>query len=435
MEMSQKKNLAVIGAQWGDEGKGKIVDLLCEQFDVVARYQGGHNAGHTVRFADKHFSLHLLPSGILHEGKLCLLGNGMVIDPEALVDEMDQIRGMGVVIGTNLLVSDSAHAILPIHAALDRGREELAGTAKIGTTGRGIGPAYEMKVGRFGILMRDLTDEAVLREKLELACRERNVLLTSVYGKDAFEVDALVRHALRYGEILHDRIRDVSIVLHEAIRAGRRIMFEGAQGTLLDIDHGTYPFVTSSNCTAGGIATGLGIAPKHIHEVMGVAKAYTTRVGSGPFPTELPDETGDRIRRRGNEYGTTTGRPRRTGWLDLVVLRSAIMLNGLDEIALTKLDVFDDFDEIPVCMAYETGDGEALLYPRAAAGRGDVRPKYRTMKGWKEATVGTREFEELPQAARDYVRFIEDELECPITVVSTGPRREETIVRAGVLAS
>ncbi|HVR43751.1 MAG TPA: adenylosuccinate synthase [Thermoanaerobaculia bacterium] len=434
MSGSAKKNLAVIGAQWGDEGKGKIVDLLCEHFDLVARYQGGHNAGHTVKFEDKHYSLHLIPSGILHPGKLCILGNGMVIDPEALLGEMERLRAAGVTIDRNLMISDSAHCILPIHAALDRGREELAGEAKIGTTGRGIGPAYEMKIGRFGILMRDLVDESVLREKIELACREKNALLVSVYGMEPFDPDALVRQALGHGEILRDRITDTSLVLDDAIREGRRIMFEGAQGTLLDVDHGTYPFVTSSNCTAGGIATGLGVAPRQIHEVMGVVKAYTTRVGAGPFPTELSDATGERLRKRGNEYGTTTGRPRRTGWLDLVVLRAAVMLNGLDEIALTKLDVFDDFDEIPVCVSYDTPAGEAHRYPRAAVERGQVRPKLRTMKGWKRSIVGIGEFDDLPREARDYVRFIEDQLECPVTVVSTGPRREETIIRAGVLA-
>jgi adenylosuccinate synthase len=434
MSDTRNANLAVIGAQWGDEGKGKIVDLLCDRFDVVARYQGGHNAGHTVKFADKHYSLHLIPSGILHEGKLCILGNGMVIDPAALLREMEALRASGVAIDDNLVISDSAHCILPIHAALDQGREELAGESKIGTTGRGIGPAYEMKISRFGILTRDLLDEAVLREKLELACREKNVLLTSVYGREAFDPETLVGQALEYGRILAGRIADTTLILHDAIRAGRRIMFEGAQGTLLDIDHGTYPFVTSSSSTAGGIATGLGVAPKHINKVMGVAKAYTTRVGAGPFPTELTDATGDHLRKRGNEYGTTTGRPRRTGWLDLVVLRTATMLNGLDEIALTKLDVFDDLDEIPVCVAYDTPQGEALHYPKRAVERGEVRPRLRTMKGWRRSIVGTSDFDELPQEAKDYVRFVEDQLECPISVVSTGPRREETIIRAGVLA-
>lgn len=432
--MPETRNLAVIGAQWGDEGKGKIVDLLCEHFDIVARYQGGHNAGHTVKFADKHYSLHLIPSGILHPDKLCVLGNGMVIAPDALLSEIESLRGTGVTIEDNLVISDSAHCILPIHTALDQGREELAGSAKIGTTGRGIGPAYEMKVSRFGILMRDLLREDVLREKLELACIEKNALLTGIYKRKAFDPGMLVADALRYGSILGGRIADTSLILDDAVRTGKRILFEGAQGTLLDIDHGTYPFVTSSNSTAGGIATGLGIAPRQIHEVLGVVKAYSTRVGSGPFPTELEDATGERLRKRGNEYGTTTGRPRRTGWLDLVVLRTAAFLNGLGEIAVTKLDVFDEFDEIPVCVSYETPGGETRRYPRAAVERGAVKPRYRTMRGWKTPTVGIASFEELPKAARDYVRFIEDELEVPVTIVSTGPRREETIIRAGVLS-
>lgn len=435
MSATQPRNLAVLGAQWGDEGKGKIVDLLCERFDVVARYQGGHNAGHTVKFADKHYSLHLIPSGILHPGKLCILGNGMVIDPQALLAEIEKLRAAGVTIDSNLMISESAHVILPIHAALDQGREELAGAAKIGTTGRGIGPAYEMKISRFGVLMRDLVDEAALREKITHAVREKNILLTQVYGKEPFEVEPLVAHGLEYGKIFESQIADTSLFLHEAIRSGRRIMFEGAQGSMLDIDHGTYPFVTSSNCTAGGIATGLGVAPRDIHDVMGVVKAYSTRVGSGPFPTELSDETGERLRKRGNEFGTTTGRPRRTGWLDLVVLRTSTNLNGMNEIALTKLDVLDDYPEIPVCLSYSTPDGESRTYPKRAVERGEVKPRYRTMKGWQTPTMGIEGFDDLPQAARDYVRLIEDELECAVTVVSTGPRREETIIRAGVLSS
>jgi adenylosuccinate synthase len=427
--MAQKQNLAVLGAQWGDEGKGKIVDLLCESFDVVARYQGGHNAGHTVKFADRHFALRLIPSGILHPGKLCLLGNGMVIDPKALLDEMDQLRAAGAVIDDNLKISETAHVILPIHKALDLAREEAAGDAKIGTTGRGIGPAYEMKVSRYGVQMAELLDAAVLREKVEVACREKNAILNGFYGKPAHDPGAIVDEYLRYGEILRSRITDVALLAHEQLKAGKRIMFEGAQGTLLDVDHGTYPFVTSSNTVVGGITTGLGVAPKHIHEVMGVVKAYTTRVGSGPFPTELTDEVGDRVRTRGNEFGTVTGRPRRIGWLDLVVLRTAIMLNGIDSIALTKLDVLDDFDEIPVCTEYGVGDGEARYYPRAAVAHGKCAPKYTTLKGWKSSTVGICAYDELPQAARDYVRFVEDQLECRVSIVSTGPRREETVIR------
>src|SRR6266550_73116 len=282
-------NLAVIGAQWGDEGKGKIVDLLCESFDVVARDQGGHNAGHTVRFGDKHYSLKLIPSGILHPGKLCLLGNGMVIDPEALLSKIESLRGLGVTIDANLKISDSAHCILPYHKALDLAREEAAGASKIGTTGRGIGPAYETKVSRYGIRIADLLDPAVLREKIEFACAEKNPVLRTVYGKESFDPRELYDAYIRYGEILANRITNGTVFINDVIRSGKRVMFEGAQGTMLDIDHGTYPFVTSSNTVVGGFCTGLGVAPKHISRVLGVVKAYTTRVGGGAFPTELDD--------------------------------------------------------------------------------------------------------------------------------------------------
>jgi adenylosuccinate synthase len=424
------RNVAVIGAQFGDEGKGKIVDLLCENFDVVARYQGGHNAGHTVKFADRHYSLHLIPSGILHPGKLCLLGNGMVIDPNALLTEIDKLRSNGVVIEENLKISESAHCILPIHQALDLAREESAGEKKIGTTGRGIGPAYEMKVSRYGILIGDLLDEKVLRAKIEFACQEKNAILTSVYGRKPFEPSEMTDSYLRFGETLKNRITNTTLLVNEAIREGKRVMFEGAQGTLLDVDHGTYPFVTSSSCTTGGICTGLGVAPKHVGAILAVVKAYTTRVGGGPFPTELKDSTGEHLRRRGNEFGTTTGRPRRTGWLDLAILRSSVMLNGIDAIALTKLDVFDDFEEIQICTGYRTADGTThRTYPSFAVAHGDVEPLYRTFPGWKRSTVGTATFEELPEEAKSYIRFVEEELETPVSIISTGPRREETILR------
>lgn len=425
----KKENLAVAGAQWGDEGKGKIVDLLCESFDVVARYQGGHNAGHTVRFGEKHFSLKLIPSGILHPDKLCILGNGMVIDPEALLEEIESLRALGVQIDSNLKISDSAHCILPYHKALDLAREEAAGASKIGTTGRGIGPAYETKVSRYGIRVADLLDPEVLREKIAFACAEKNSVLQTVYKKSGFDPKKLFDDYARYGEVLAKRITNGPVLINSLIREGKRVMFEGAQGTLLDIDHGTYPFVTSSNTVVGGICTGLGVAPKHIDRVVGVAKAYTTRVGGGAFPTELNDATGDHLRKRGNEYGTVTGRPRRTGWLDLAVLRTAVMLNGLDAIALTKLDVLDDCAEIPVCTSYNVRGERWTTFPAFAVAHRDYKPEYRTMKGWKQSTVGITEFEKLPQAAKDYIRYIEDESGCPITIISTGPRREETIQR------
>jgi len=423
------ENLAVIGAQWGDEGKGKIVDLLCDDFDVVARFQGGHNAGHTVKFADKHYALRLIPSGIVHPGKLCLLGNGMVIDPVALLEEIDNLRKLGVQIDDNLKISDSAHVILPYHRALDLAREEAAGVAKIGTTGRGIGPAYETKVSRYGIRVADLLDPAVLREKIEFACAEKNPILQTVYGKDTFDPAAIFDDYLRHGQTMAHRITNGPVWINEKIRSGKRVMFEGAQGTMLDVDHGTYPFVTSSSCIVGGVSTGLGVAPKHIGRVLGVAKAYTTRVGGGAFPTELTDQTGEHLRKRGNEFGTVTGRPRRTGWLDLAVLRTATMLNGLDAIALTKLDVLDDFAEIPICTRYNVHGERWKTFPAFAVAHDDYKPEYRVMKGWKSPTVGITTFDKLPAAAKDYIRFIEDETGTPITIVSTGPRREETIVR------
>jgi adenylosuccinate synthase len=422
-------NLAVLGTQWGDEGKGKIVDLLCEDFDVVARYQGGHNAGHTVKFGDEHFALRLIPSGILHPSKLCILGNGMVIDPEALLDEIENLRGLGVVIEDNLKISDSANVILPYHKAIDLAREEAAGRTKIGTTGRGIGPAYETKVSRYGIRVADLLDPDTLRERIEFACAEKNAVLAELYHKETHDPGKLFDDYTRYGEVLAPRITNGTVLINEQIRAGKRVMFEGAQGTMLDIDHGTYPFVTSSNTVAGGICTGLGVAPKHIHRVIGVAKAYTTRVGGGAFPTELEDAHGEHLRGRGNEFGTVTGRPRRTGWLDLPVVRTSAMLNGLDALALTKLDVLDEFDEIPVCTGYNVHGDRWRTFPAFAVAHDDYKPEYRVMKGWKTSTAGVTSYDELPPAAKDYIKFIEDETECPATIVSTGPRREETIQR------
>jgi adenylosuccinate synthase len=353
----------------------------------------------------------------------------MVIDPQALLNEMETLESLGVEIGPELKISESAHVILPFHAALDLAREEAAGEQKIGTTGRGIGPAYEMKISRFGVQIGDLLDETTLREKIAFVSREKNALLTSVYGREAFDPGKVTEQYLRFGEILRPRIVDGIRLMNDQIRAGKRVMFEGAQGMLLDIDHGTYPYVTSSNTIVGGICTGLGIAPKHINRVMAVVKAYTTRVGGGPFPTELHDETGERVRQRGNEYGTTTGRPRRIGWLDLVVLRTAGFINGIDSIALTKLDVLDEFEEIPVCVSYRVNGESCSFFPKRAVTSGRFEPEYKTLKGWNKSTVGISSFDELPQEARDYIRFIEDQLEIPINIVSTGPRREETVLR------
>jgi adenylosuccinate synthase len=353
----------------------------------------------------------------------------MVIDPEALLDEIEKLRALGVSIDGNLKISDSAHCILPYHKALDLAREAAAGGGKIGTTGRGIGPAYETKVGRFGIRVVDLLDPDVLRARIEFACSEKNSLLQTVYGCETFDPEKLYEAYIRYGEVLADRITNGTLWINEQIRSRKSVMFEGAQGTMLDIDHGTYPFVTSSNTVVGGICTGLGVAPKHINRVIGVAKAYTTRVGSGAFPTELLGEEGEHLRRRGNEFGTVTGRPRRTGWLDLPVLRTSVMLNGIDEIALTKLDVLDEVAEIPVCTGYNVRGKVWKTFPSFAVAHGDYKPEYRTLKGWAQPTEGTTSYDALPQAAKDYIRFVEDEIEAKVTIVSTGPRREETIVR------
>ena len=426
--MGSGRNLAVAGAQWGDEGKGKIVDLLCEDFDVVARYQGGHNAGHTVKFGDHHFTLKLIPSGILHADKLCILGNGMVIDPAALLDEIEALRKLGVVVESNLKISDSAHVILPYHRALDLAREEAAGNAKIGTTGRGIGPAYETKVSRYGVRIADLLDPKFLRDKIEFACAEKNAVL-KYYGRESFKPQELVDAYVKHGQVLASRITNGTVLINEQMRAGKSVMFEGAQGMMLDVDHGTYPFVTSSNTIVGGICTGLGVAPKHIHRVIGVVKAYTTRVGGGAFPTELNDNHGEHLRARGNEFGTVTGRPRRTGWLDLAVVRTSATLNGIDDIALTKLDVLDDFDEIPVCTGYKVRGKTWKTFPAFAVEHNDFQPEYKTMRGWRQSTAGMTSYDELPQQAKDYVKYIEDETGTKVSIVSTGPRREETVIR------
>jgi adenylosuccinate synthase len=422
-------NVVVVGMQWGDEGKGKIVDLLCPAYDVVARYQGGHNAGHTVRFADQHFSLHLIPSGILHGDVQCVLGNGMVIAPEAFFAELAKLREAGVTVDGRLFVSDRAHIIFDEHAALDGRREGAAGAGKIGTTMRGIGPAYETRNGRVGLRLCDLTAP-------DLEERLRGLLL-----RVESEIQALggerVGTPVRVADQCRDWARrfapfktDTAHLLQRAIKAGRHVLFEGAQGSLLDVDHGTYPFVTSSSAMAGGAATGAGIPPHRIDGALGVLKAYTTRVGGGPLPTEDTGDAGEYLRKRGNEYGTTTGRPRRCGWMDIVAARYAADLNGIDTIALTKLDVLDAFEEIPVCVGYRY-KGELLTrFPAELRVLQDAVPEYRVFPGWRRETVGILTYEGLPPQARDYVAFLEQELEASISLVSTGPRREETIIRA-----
>ena len=420
-------NTIVLGMQWGDEGKGKIVDLLCPAFDAVVRFQGGNNAGHTVKFGDQHFALHLLPSGILHPGTRCVLGNGMVIAPDALFTELDNLAKAGVEPGDRLAISDRAQVILPTHIALDRAREEASGKHKIGTTVRGIGPAYESKAARYGVRCGDLLS-VDLPQRLEAQLSQIGPQLAHLGAPPPPSLDELLELCRGWGERLAPWLADTSVLLNQWIGEKKSLLFEGAQGALLDLDHGTYPFVTSSNATAGGAATGSGVAPNRFTGTLGVIKAYTTRVGAGPFVTELLDDTGEHLRRRGNEFGTTTGRPRRCGWLDAVVARQSATLNGVDTLAVTKLDVLDELEEIKVCTGYRH-QGKVLHHlPADLRIQADIEPVYQTLPGWQTSTVGILEIEKLPPNARTYLRLIEKELETPISLVSTGPRREETLI-------
>jgi adenylosuccinate synthase len=424
-------NVVVVGMQWGDEGKGKVVDLVCPAFDAVVRFQGGHNAGHTVRFGERHFSLRLIPSGILHHRVQCVLGNGMVISPEAFLGELEELEAAEVETADRLWVSDRATVLLPTHVALDQARERARGAAAIGTTSRGIGPAYESKAARYGIRMADLA-AADLEERLAgwlEVVRPQLAALGGAADPEAIDAAALARRCREWGESLAPRLRGTELLLNGWLREGKALLFEGAQGALLDLDHGTFPYVTSSSATAGGAATGTGVPPTRIDAVLGILKAYTTRVGGGPFTTELDDEIGESLRKRGNEFGTVTGRPRRCGWLDLVAVRYAQALNGSDGIALTKLDVLDDLAEIQVCTGYRVAGSVGGEFPADRAALAAAEPVYRTFPGWRCKTVGLLEWEDLPVAARDYVRFIEDEIEAPVVFLSTGPRREETILR------
>lgn len=418
-------NTVVIGMQWGDEGKGKVVDLLCPAFEVVVRYQGGHNAGHTVKFGDQHFALHLIPSGILRPETMCVLGNGLVVSPDALFEELDTLHEAGVESDGRLFISSRAHVLLPWYALLDQARERARGDQKIGTTSRGIGPAYEAKAARAGVRMADLFS-SVLKDRLEwLGQRVSHELA----GRgETVDVAAMERQCAEWAEKLKPFVRDTETLLAEAIADGRSILFEGAQGTFLDIDHGTYPFVTSSTSSAGGAAVGSGVGPTRLDGVVGVLKAYTTRVGEGPFITELEDENGRYLQARGNEVGTTTGRPRRCGWLDLVAARHACILNGIDSIALTKLDVLDGFEKIELCVAYRL-DGEVLDRPPAdTTAMSRAEPVYETVPGWEGKTAGILSVDDLPEGARAYIARVEEYLGTPVGLISTGPRREETIL-------
>ncbi len=431
-------NLAIIGAQWGDEGKGKIVDLLAPHFDIVTRYQGGHNAGHTVIIRrdgkDQKFVLHLIPSGITHAGKICVIGNGVVVDPRALLVEIDELRAKEIEVNhRNLLVSNRAHLILPYHVALDRAIEASRGGNAVGTTMRGIGPAYEDKMARRGLRAGDLTDPATLAEKLSTSVKQANRLI-AMLGGDLIDVNQVIEDGQRWCELLAPHVCDTTYFLNQAAREGKRLLLEGAQATMLDIDHGTYPFVTSSNSSVGGACTGAGISPKLVGVTIGVIKAYTTRVGGGPFPTELNDALGEHIRARGGEYGASTGRPRRTGWFDAVVARYAVMVNGLDALALTKLDVLDDLDEIKICAGYRIGGRETDQVPYDAKLMAEAEPVYETMPGWQTRTVGITRFEALPPRARGYINRLSELSGAPFAFISTGAERNETIIAQEVLS-
>jgi adenylosuccinate synthase len=421
-------NAVVVGMQWGDEGKGKIVDLLCPAYDLVVRYQGGHNAGHTVRFGERHFSLHLIPSGILHPGVQCVLGNGMVIAPDAFAKELAGLHAAGIDVTGRLFVSERAHVILGEHAQLDGQREAAAGSGKIGTTLRGIGPAYETKVGRYGLRVCDLSAPD-LDSRLRTLLVRIEAELVALGGQAIGPPMRVADQCRAWAEALAPYRADTSDLLQRSMRAGKSVLFEGAQGSLLDVDHGTYPYVTSSSSLAGGACSGAGVPPHRIDGAIGVLKAYTTRVGGGPLPTEDTGEAGDYLRKRGNEYGTTTGRPRRCGWLDLVAARSSTALNGIDAIALTKLDVLDAFAQLPVCVGYRYRGELLRRFPAEQRALDEAKPEYRVFEGWRQETVGVLEAEALPARAREYVSFIEQELEAPVAIISTGPRREETIVR------
>ena len=422
-------NLAVLGAQWGDEGKGKIVDLLTPHFSIVARYQGGHNAGHTVYVNGTKFILRLIPSGILHAGVTCVIGNGVVIDPQALFGEIDELTKNGIDAGHRILISDKAHLILPYHRDLDLLSEARRGERKIGTTSRGIGPAYEDKIARRGIRVGDLEDPRGLAQNIRdnVTARNRLVQDSTMDWQPVFE--QLLTHAER----MRPMMRDVSVLLTDAMRAGKSILFEGAQGTLLDIDHGTYPYVTSSNASVGGVCTGLGIPPRAIGRVLGVAKAYTTRVGEGPLPTELSGEMGNRLRESGNEYGAVTGRPRRCGWYDAVAVRYGVRINGLDGLALTKLDVLDGLERLDICTAYTCAGRTLTEFPSDIGQLAACQPVYESMPGWSAPTAGVRTFDQLPEATRKYIARLEEVSGVRTAIVSTGSDRADTIVRDDAL--
>ncbi len=422
-------NVVVVGAQWGDEGKGKVVDIYTEHADDVVRYQGGNNAGHTLVVNGEKVVLHLIPSGILHDGKRCVIGNGVVLDPEVFIREITNLKAKGRLQDDSVLrLSESLHVIMPYHKRIDIAREAKSGDKKIGTTGRGIGPAYEDKIGRRGIRLMDLIDKETFAHKLKEFLVEKNFILEKMLGEEPFEFEQVFQEYCGYADILRKYVDDTALMLSRDIKAGKKLLFEGAQGTLLDVDHGTYPFVTSSSTCAGGACTGSGVSPRDIHEIIGISKAYITRVGGGPFPTELFDADGEKLREVGGEFGATTGRPRRCGWFDALVLRYAVRLNGLTGVALTKLDVLDDFDTIKVCTGYSYNGKVLDELPANLEVFSQCKPVYEELPGWKSDITQARRFEDLPPKAQAYVRRLEELIGCPMVLVSVGPGRESTII-------
>jgi adenylosuccinate synthase len=424
--------IVIVGAQWGDEGKGKATDLLGDRVDYVVRYQGGNNAGHTVVIGDEHYALHLLPSGVLSDHATAVIGNGVVINPEVLIAEIDGLMARGAW-RDRLLISADAHLIMPHHVALDKVTERYLGSARIGTTGRGIGPAYGDKAARVGIRMQDLFDPGILRQKLELVLREKNQVLAKVYNRRGIDAATVADQYLGFADRLGRYVADTGLVLNKALDDGRTVLLEGAQATLLDVDHGTYPFVTSSSPTAGGACAGSGIGPTRITQVMGILKAYTTRVGAGPFPTELTDERGEWLRKTGGEYGTTTGRPRRTGWLDTVIARYATRVNGLTSFFVTKLDVLSGLEKVPVCVAYDVDGTRHDEVPMTQTEFHHATPVYEYLDGWWEDISAAKDADDLPKNAQRYVRTIEDLIGAPVAAIGVGPRRDQTVQLRDVL--
>ncbi|SKA79196.1 Adenylosuccinate synthetase [Clostridium sp. USBA 49] len=424
----------VLGAQWGDEGKGKMTDYLAEKAEVIVRFQGGNNAGHTVEVEDKQYKLHLIPSGILYGNKLNVIGNGVVIDPKALFEEIDYLEGLGVkVTPENLIISDRAHIIMPYHKILDKLKEKSRGKNDIGTTGKGIGPAYTDKVERCGIRVCDLLHTEVFKEKLYENIKAKNDIIVKVYEEEALDFNSICDEYLTYAERIRPFVKDISVRVYDEIKSGKNVLFEGAQGTLLDIDYGTYPYVTSSNTIAGGVPSGAGIGPSMIDKAVGIAKAYTTRVGKGPFPTELNDKIGEWIREKGHEYGVTTGRSRRCGWLDLVILKSSARISGLTSFVVTKIDTLAGLSKIKVCTGYKLGDKVIDYFPASLEDLAKCEPVYEEFDGWDESVGDARNYEELPENAKKYLKKIEDFTGVKVSIVSVGPRRDQTIVIEEIL--